>query len=190
MSARLDEGVQDDRHDFFNSILKNQEKETQRLSREELDANAFAFLIAGSETTATTLSGSTFLLLQHPDVYRKLVTEIRSAFTSEADITIDAAGKLEYLIACLQEGLRVYPPVPTGFPRVVPAGGDTISGHYIAGGASVYVSQHATNTSERNFKDAETYVPERWLDDERYKHDKRSAMNPFSFGPRNCLGKK
>jgi cytochrome P450 len=44
--------------------------------------------------------------------------------------------------------------------------------------------------SERNFKDPELFVPERWLGEERYKDDKRSTLNPFSFGPRNCLGKK
>jgi cytochrome P450 len=46
------------------------------------------------------------------------------------------------------------------------------------------------NHSERNYKDPELFVPERWLGEERYKDDKRSALNPFSFGPRNCLGKK
>ena len=55
---------------------------------------------------------------------------------------------------------------------------------------AVYVSQHATYHSERNFKDADSFVPERWLGDERYKDDNRIAVNPFSFGPRNCLGKK
>jgi len=190
VGKRLDRGIADDRNDFFTAILKHQEKETQRLSREEMDSNAIVLLVAGSETTATTLSGTTFLLLQHPTVYHKLVAEIRTAFTSAAEITLDAVNHLEYLLACLQEGLRIYPPAPTGLPRVVPAGGDCISGHYIAGGTSVYVSQHATNHSAQNFRDPDAYVPERWLGDERYQHDKREVVNPFSFGPRNCLGKK
>jgi len=189
VGKRLDRGIADDRNDFFTAILKHQEKETQRLSREEMDSNAIVLLVAGSETTATTLSGTTFLLLQHPTVYHKLVAEIRTAFTSAAEITLDAVNHLEYLLACLQEGLRIYPPAPTGLPRVVPAGGDCISGHYIAGGTSVYVSQHATNHSAQNFRDPDAYVPERWLGDERYQHDKREVVNPFSFGPRNCLGK-
>ncbi|KAL1606170.1 hypothetical protein SLS60_003571 [Paraconiothyrium brasiliense] len=179
-----------DRPDFFSFILKNQDAETKALSRDEMDSNAIIFLIAGSETTATTLSGTTYLLLKHPDKYTKLVHEIRSRFSSLSEITMEEVNKLNYLIACLQEGLRYYPPVPTGFPRVVPRGGNQISGHYIPEGTSVYVSQHATNHSMRNFKDPDVYVPERWLGDEKYVNDNRDAMNPFSFGPRNCLGKK
>jgi cytochrome P450 len=154
------------------------------------DANAQTFLIAGSETTATTLSGATYLLAKNPEVYAKLVDEIRSRFTSQAEITIDEVNTLPYLIAVFQEALRYYPPVATGFPRVVPKGGDTISGHYMPEGTAVYVSQHAAYHSERNYKDPEAFVPERWLGDEKYKDDKRETWNPFSFGPRNCLGKK
>lgn len=40
------------------------------------------------------------------------------------------------------------------------------------------------------FKDAEVFVPERWLGDPKYADDKRVAVQPFSVGPRNCIGKK
>lgn len=184
------ENETEDRPDFFSFIIKNQEKEAKALTRPEMDSNAIIFLVAGSETTATTLSGATYLLLKHPEIYAKLVHEVRSKFKSYAEITIEEVNKMEYMIACLQEGLRYYPPVPTGFPRVVPEGGAHISGHYIPGGTSVYVSQFPSNHSKRNFKDPDAYVPERWMGDERYKDDNRESVNPFSFGPRNCLGKK
>ncbi|KAJ4375373.1 hypothetical protein N0V83_002459 [Neocucurbitaria cava] len=190
VERRLEKGAASPRPDFFNAILKNQDAEAKALSRAEMDSNAVLFLVAGSETTATILTGATYLLLKHPAAYANLVHEIRTTFSSHAAITMEAVNKLDYMIACLQEGLRYYPPVPTGFPRVVPAGGGTISGHYIPGGTSVYVSQHATNHSARNFRDPEAYVPERWTGDERYEGDRREVVNPFSFGPRNCLGKK
>lgn len=191
VSQRLERGIEEV-PDFFNFIIKNQEKEAQALSRGEMDSNAVTFLLAGSETTATTLSGVTFLLLKNPAVYARLVKEIRTTFTSSSDITIEAANALPYMLACLHESLRCYPPVPTGFPRVVPPGGDSISGHYIPGGTAVYVSQHAANHSERNFKNPDAFVPERWLDEgkETYADDKKDAWNAFSFGPRNCIGKK
>ncbi|ORY00610.1 cytochrome P450 monooxygenase-like protein [Clohesyomyces aquaticus] len=178
-----------DRPDFMHHVLKNQAVPEKAMTREEIDSNANLMLIAGSETTATMLSGTTFLLLKNPKVYAKLVHEIRSKFSSQDQITIDEVSKMEYLIACLQEGLRYYPPVPTGFPRIVPKGGDRISGHYIPEGMAVYMSQHAANHSSRNYKDPDAYVPERWLGAAEYESDNRAATQPFSFGSRNCLGK-
>jgi len=45
-------------------------------------------------------------------------------------------------------------------------------------------------TSARNFKNPSSYVPERWMGDERYADDNRAALQPFSFGTRDCVGKK
>ncbi|KAF2711502.1 cytochrome P450 monooxygenase-like protein [Pleomassaria siparia CBS 279.74] len=187
VSLRLDR--EGDRPDFISEIVKSQGSKEKALTRPEIDSNAVLFLIAGSETTATLLSGVTYLLLKNQRTYAKLVAEIRGRFKKQSEITIDEVNNMEYLIACLQEALRYYPPVPTGFPRVVPRGGDTISGKYIPEGTAVYVSQHATNHSTRNYTDPDSYIPERWMGDERYKDDNRASLNPFSFGPRNCLGK-
>lgn len=76
-----------------------------------------SFIIAGSETTATVLSGATFHLLKNPDKHKKLVSEIRNAFKSADEITFLSVGRLEYLVACLTEALRVYPPISDYFPR-------------------------------------------------------------------------
>ncbi|KAF2028697.1 cytochrome P450 monooxygenase-like protein [Setomelanomma holmii] len=187
VERRLEKGT--DRPDFFSYITKSQEIEAKALTRDEMDSNSTLFLAAGSETTATILSGVTYLLLANRDKLSKLIYEIRSRFTSASEITIEEVNKLEYMIACLQEALRMYPPVPTGFPRVVPVGGDHISGYFIPAGTSVYVSQHAMNHSTRNYKDPERFVPERWMGAEEYKDDNRESLQPFSFGPRNCLGK-
>lgn len=47
--------------------------------------------------------------------------------------------------------------------------------------------------SPRNFTDPDEFIPERWLDGEesrRFANDRVQAFQPFSVGPRNCLGKK
>ncbi|UPX09963.1 uncharacterized protein EKO05_0000639 [Ascochyta rabiei] len=190
VSTRLEKETS--RPDFFTFILQNQSHANRALSRGEMDTNAVVFLVAGSETTATTLSGTTYLLLKNRTAYNRLTTELRTAFPTASSITLDAVNTLPYLLAVLQEGLRYYPPVPTGFPRTVPGAGQVISGHFIPGGTSVYVSQHAANHSARNFADADAFVPERWLAGERgdkYEEDRREVVQPFSLGPRNCLGK-
>lgn len=108
----------------------------QDLSFDKISGNAFILVVAGSETTATTLSGATYLLLTHPDVLEKLNQEVRSAFKSADEININSVGKLSYMLAVLNEALRMYPPVTSNLLREVPPGGGQIAGHYVAGGVS------------------------------------------------------
>jgi len=51
----------------------------------------------------------------------------------------------------------------------------------------VYVTQFAANLYPDNWKDPDTFIPERWYSPE-YASDKKSARQPFSCGPRNCIG--
>lgn len=120
--------------DIWNLVL--QAPEGQGLSVEEMYANTTVFMIAGTETTATLLSGVTWYLLRHPDVLARLVAEIRGAFASDADISMEKLQRLRYLRVCLEEGLRMYPPVPIGLPCLVPASGAEICGRWIPGGVS------------------------------------------------------
>lgn len=194
-SAKVNHRVENGttRPDFFSPVLKNLESGDKGLSRAEMISNSITIMTAGSETTATLLSGLTYLILQHPHIYNQLVSEIRERFDSPEEITFDALTKLDYTIAVIQEALRFYPPAPTGFPREVPEGGDTVSGYHVPGGATVYVSQHASNHSTRNWTDPDVFAPERWFGEKapvKYKNDNHASMNAFSFGPRNCLGKK
>jgi cytochrome P450 len=177
------------RPDFMTEILKHNGEKGISMSMEELESNASIMLTAGSETTATLLSGVTFLLLKNPTVLQKLIDEVRGKWKTYEEITLDQVNNTPYLIAVLQEALRWYPPVPTGFERRVGKGGAVVSGYFVPEGTAVGVSSWPTGHSERNFKDAELFVPERWLGDPRYADDKKSSIQPFSFGPRNCLGK-
>lgn len=86
---------------------------------EEIEMTAGVLMIAGSETTATLLSGLTYHLLKTPNAYKKLVAEIRGAFRSEDQITMASTYDLKYLHAVLKEGLRMFPPVPGSLTRVV-----------------------------------------------------------------------
>lgn len=76
----------------------------------------------------------TFLLLTNKFALDKLTAEIRTAFKSEAEIDFVSVSALPYLLACLDEALRMYPPVPMGLPRVTPKGGATICGNYVPEG--------------------------------------------------------
>lgn len=177
-----------DRPDFMSYILTHNDKETG-MTVPEIQANAYVVIIGGSETTATLLSGATYYLLRNPEVMEKLKTDIRSSFKSEKDITFATVSQLPYLLAVLNETLRIYPPVAAKLPRVVPAEGAIVDGRFVPGGTWVSVCHWAAYHSPHNFRDPDKFVPERWMGDPRYDGDKVDAWQPFSFGPRNCIGR-
>jgi len=176
-----------DKADFTTFILRNQDKDP--LTEQELQANADILILAGSETSATLLSGVTFYLAKSPEILKKVCDEVREAFSRESEINITSCNGLKYMLGVLEEGLRVYPPAPSGFPRIVPAGGEMISGKFVPGGTAVAVNPWTAYNSSRNFKDPKSFIPERFMGDPRFADDKRSALQPFSAGPRNCLGR-
>ena len=106
------------------------------MSFEALSENAFFLVLAGSETTAATLSGATFLLLTHPEILEKLYQEVRSTFSSAEEITIASVGKLSYMLAVLNESLRLYPPLTSTLVRVVPPKGGRVAHRFVPGGVS------------------------------------------------------
>ncbi|KAF2758906.1 cytochrome P450 [Pseudovirgaria hyperparasitica] len=172
-------------YDMWKLVL---EKGTDVLQPAEMHTNAAIFMKAGTETTATALSGLTYHLLRNPDKLAKVVAEVR-AQPDEASLNLLTLPRLRYLNACFEEGLRIYPPVAEGLPREVPAGGNVICGQYIPPKTRMWVPQYVNNRNPRNFMDADKFIPERWLDGEGYDSDKKHALQPFSTGPRNCIGK-
>jgi cytochrome P450 len=112
-------------------------RDCQSLSVDQILKNSGLLIIGGSETTATLLSGVTFLLLTHPETLRQLTEEVRTSFAREEDIDFTSMNKLSYMTACLDEALRIYPPVPGGLPRVSPKGGSVVSGRFIPEKASL-----------------------------------------------------
>lgn len=101
---------------------------------EELASNAQVLILAGSETTATVLTATTYFLASNPETLKKVVNEVRSGFDSENEIDMHSVNKLTYMLACLNEGMRIFPPVINGTMRQIRPEGDDIIGHYIPGG--------------------------------------------------------
>ncbi|KAF2133504.1 cytochrome P450 [Dothidotthia symphoricarpi CBS 119687] len=187
VTKRLEKGRDAEGVDLWDLVLGQQDG--KGLSRGEMDANASVFMVAGTETTATLLSGLTYLLLRNPKCLAQVVDEIRSAFTSADDMTMETLAALPYLAACIKEAFRLYPPVPLGLPRLVPQDGSTIVGTFVPPGTTLTIPQLAMYTSEKNFTRPMEYLPERWLGGAEFEADQRQAVQPFSVGTRDCVGK-
>ncbi|OPB41811.1 cytochrome P450 monooxygenase [Trichoderma guizhouense] len=175
------------RADFMEVMTKREG--AMKFSYPELLDNASLLIIAGSETTATTLSGVTYLLLTHPEVLQKTTDEVRSSFSNESEIDLLSVQKLNYMMAALQETLRMYPPVPTAIPRKAQPGGDVICGQYVPENTVLGIWQWPMYHNAKNFTLPDSYIPERWLGDARFSSDPQDVLQAFSFGPRNCIGK-
>ncbi|KAL8961495.1 MAG: hypothetical protein Q9193_001954 [Seirophora villosa] len=155
-----------------------QHNDERGMNRDEIKGTSRVFLVAGAETTATLLGGATYILLRNPSMMHRAQSEVRGTFKNADDITLRAVstpGLLPYLNAVLQESLRCRPPVPGTFPRKT----------------SVGVHQWSTYRSSANFASPDTFDPERFLPSppEKYRNDNVAALQPFSVGPRGCIGK-
>ena len=128
------------RPDFMDAMLKHR-GEKDGLTDDELVSNSTILILAGSETTATLLSGVTYWLLRTPDALRRVTEEVRNTFESEEEINFaNATARLPYMLACLEEGFRMYPPVPSGLARQTLPGPPTeISGYQVAAGVSASI---------------------------------------------------
>lgn len=174
--------------DFMSHVLRHNDE--KGMSVPEIEATFNMLVLAGSETSATALSGTMNYLLKsaNSSVLQNLVTEIRDSFGQEADITSDRVNRLPYLGAVIEEGLRLCVPVAIGLPRLVPPGGSTVAGHFLPGGTNISAPLYASNRSSHNFPDPEKFLPERWLARDGQESLRNYAFNPFSIGPRNCIG--
>ena len=120
-----------DRPDFMSYFLRQAEKE--QLSKTVIEAQASVIILAGSETSAVTLTAALYYVISNDDIYRRLCEEVRSAFKTSADISLQGVlSRLPYLEACVQETLRIHTPIANGFPRfVADSEGATISGNWV-----------------------------------------------------------
>jgi cytochrome P450 len=167
-------------------ILKHNDE--KGMTRDETIITMSVLIIAGSETSATLLSGAVFYLLKNPSWLHRLQSELAENFHSEEEMSFASLSQLKVMQAILMETSRIYPPTPTMLPRRTYGQGVVVADTYIPQDVTVGIPQFAAYRSSRNFKNADTFAPQRFLDDEEYKDDKRSIIQPFSVGPRNCIG--
>ena len=118
----------------------------------------------------------------------KLRQELANTFKTDSEISFASLSQLKILNAVIQETFRIYPPVPTALPRIVPITGATVCGDTLPPGSQVGISQYAMYHSSSHFTNPSVYAPERFLGVEQYAGDKRHIIQPFSVGPRNCIG--
>lgn len=186
------------RLDMFHFLIGAKDLETglPALDHRDLKAESSLLIVAGTDTSANSLSGIFFYLTGDPRRCRKVVNEVRMAFKSVDDIVYSPElSACTYLRACIDEGMRMVPSGPGEFPREVLPGGIQIKGEYYPAGTIVGFSHWTGRRSQEVYGDPEVFRPERWIEDEssgvtaESVARMRSNFHPFLTGPGNCVGR-
>lgn len=83
----------------------------------------------------------------------------------------------------------MYPPVANGLSRTTGLSSVTIDGHVVPPNTTVSAANYPTFRNPKNFKRPNEFIPERWmLGNKEFESDRKSSFQPWSMGPRNCLG--
>lgn len=183
-ASRLDEAAPGD-DAFARMILAARRHDDPAVGRRLLREELVTLLLAGHETTASTLGWTLLLLARHPHVRDLLRDEARAVLADGRPPDADDLHKLTYTTQVIQEAMRLYPPVWI-LPRIAQQA-DEVGGFPVPAGADVLVCPYTLHRHPDLWDDPERFDPGRF-DAARAANRPRYAYIPFGAGPRFCVG--
>ena len=173
---------------LLESMIVAAEQPNSSVDYNDIAGNVITMLLAGEETTATTLSWLLYLLKRNPEAFKKAQDEARAMSGELNEITPERLNDLKFIEACTLETLRLKPTGP--FNVLVSLNDTEVAGVAIAKGTWIWsVCRHDT-LAEKYFPNPQTFNPERWLihPDNDLSLSRKVSM-PFGSGPRVCPGR-
>jgi cytochrome P450 len=142
-------------------------------------------IVAGHETTASTLNLCWYLISQHPQVEEKLSNDLHTLQTVSEPVQFADLTKFAYTRQVLDETLRLY---PAGWllPRKA-LHDDQLGDYFVPAGTEIYISPYFIQRHPALWEKPDSFDPDRFSS-ENSKARHRLATIPFSTGPRNCIG--
>ncbi|KAF5845957.1 hypothetical protein GGP41_008439 [Bipolaris sorokiniana] len=180
--------------DFLTKFFTKNADAPESFTMYHVASGCVSNMVAGSDTTAVTLSAILYYLLKNPctlETLRHEVDERQRQGQSSHYITFKESQEMPYLQAVMKEALRMHPATGLPLERVVPAGGAEISNVFFPEGTIVGINSWVAHRDGTIFgPDAHQFRPERWLvgDKERLAIMERNWM-PFGLGARTCIGR-
>ncbi|XP_018416380.1 PREDICTED: cytochrome P450 3A9-like isoform X1 [Nanorana parkeri] len=165
--------------------INDTNKEQKALTDSEIMAQSVVFILAGYETTSSTLTSLFYNLATHPDVQQKLQEEVDLYLPNKASPTYDILMQMEYLDMVIQETLRMYP--PAGRVERVSKKTVEINGVTIPRGMVCMIPAYVLHNDPEYWPEPEEFRPERFSKENRENHTPYTFL-PFGDGPRNCIG--
>ena len=185
LNNRMKEWSQNNSDIMATLLAAAKHKPGQQLAPQEdltLRSDSRTIIVAGSDTTAATLTHIFYYLARDRSVFRSLQNELNHLQDGTSkDIDYRKLQKAEYLNAIINETLRLHPVVPSALSRKTPPEGIMVGDTFIPGSMTVWCPQYAISRDENNYKRAEEFVPERWSSKPDMIKD-ASGYTPFSAG--------
>lgn len=167
--------------DMLSMLIAARDEDGSALDENELVGHTGVIFAAGHETSTNALAWTLFLLAEHPEIADNVVDELAAVLHGDAP-TVEQLGKLPFLDAVVKESMRILPPVPL-HPRVVTE--DTeLGGHFLPAQTELFLSIFHMHHDPTLFEAPERFSPERWATIKPSVYE----YNPFSAGPRMCIG--
>jgi cytochrome P450 len=165
-------------------LVSTREEADPAVGRRRLRDELVTLLLAGHETTASTLSWTLHLLGRHPEIADRVRAEATEVLGDRLPGHADLRG-LGYTAMVVQEAMRLYPPVWI-LPRLAQAE-DEVAGYHVPAGADVVVCPYTMHRNPEFWERPDTFDPDRFHPD-RAGDRPRYAYIPFGAGPRFCVG--
>jgi len=171
--------------DLISRLVDSVRKEADpQVGRTRMRDELVTMLLAGHETTASTMSWAFYLLDQHPEAWDRVHAEASEVF-GQGPLDAEALHGLKFTTMVLQETMRLYPPVWL-LPRIAKAD-DEIDGYHVPAGSDVLISPYLLHRHPGLWPDPQRFDPERF-EPARHAGRDRYAYIPFGAGPRFCVG--
>nr|CAD7452397.1 unnamed protein product [Timema tahoe] len=174
---------------LIDSMIQTIEHNERPFSRKEIIGEINITIMAGMETTATSLSFTMMLLGFHQDVQRKVQEELDAVFGDDVErsISMEDINNLKYIEQVIKESLRLYPVIP--FVPRTSTGDIKITSHTIPKGCDVLFGIYSLHRNPKIYPNPDEFDPENFSA-ERSKGRHPYSFLPFSGGLRKCIGYK
>jgi cytochrome P450 len=172
--------------DIFGMLMTATDRESgQSMSDQQLVNEIRTLIIAGHETTASTLNWMWYLISQHPEVEQKLAAELNAAHVNNSGPTHDVLAECIYSQKIIEETMRLYPALWLITRKAV--GDDRLDDYFVPAGTQIYVAPYFVQRNPEQWREPERFDPDRFSDDLR--EERRQLRHiPFGAGPRTCIG--
>jgi cytochrome P450 len=179
----------DQGEDLLSVFLSMRDEKTgQGMDEDEIAEEVLGVIVGGQETSATALVWTLYELSLNADVEEKLLNEIMNV-TSGEQIDFSRIGGLKYLKMVIQESMRLHPPF--WFENRNAMHDVELGGVRIQKGSMIAISRYALHRNADYWDDPEKFNPNRF-DEESSRENSGAdsfAYQPFSSGPRVCIGR-